>query len=102
MILLDVLILWLRELWYKEGQRLFKVRDGAGSPDSEPGSIPLCNAASWGQGRVGSERSEVFITLEAELRPLTSNVWDISKSNGGDRAPFDLFVNIMQASLHAL
>lgn len=73
-----------------------------GSPDSEPGSIPLCNAASWGQGRVGSERTEVFITLEAELRPLTSNVWDISKSNRGDRATFDLFVNIMQASVHAL
>lgn len=97
MILLNVLILWPKELWHKEGQCLFKVSDEAGSSDSDPWSLPLCNTASWGQGQVGSKRTEAFISLEPELCPLTSNIWNISKSNRGDRALFDLFVNIMLA-----
>ena len=42
-------------------------------------------------------------SLEAELCPLASNIWDGRQgSNQGDRTMFDLFVDIMQASAIAL
>ena len=57
MILLDALIT-AEGTQHKEGQRPFKVSDGAGSPDPEPRSFPLGNSTSCRQERVGMARRE--------------------------------------------
>lgn len=80
MILPDTVILCLREWWHKNGQCLFKVRDGAEHPDFECGIFLLCNTAFSGQGRVGNARTKALTTLEAELCALAPCIWNISKA----------------------